>query len=344
MSSDLHYDLPTELIAEKPVENRETSRLMVLNRKTKEISHHRFFEVEKFLQEGDCLVLNNTRVLKARLFGQTDSGRKVEVLLVEKQQDGAWLAMLKRSRKFKNGSRVMFGNYIAKIGKRKEEYRHIVFESELTYEGVESIGYTPIPPYIVKKREEMQMSEQLKEDDEWYQTVFARYYGSVAAPTASLHFTHELLNRLENKGVQHAEVTLHVGPGTFKPIEGNVEDYQIHREWVEVNEQAIQKLKETRARGGKIVAVGTTVVRTLESMAALSSEWHAYKGYTQLFIKPGFDFKVVDRMITNFHMPHSTLLLLVRAFGGEDLLLQAYETAIREKYRFYSYGDGMLIL
>ncbi len=343
MSQNLHYELPVELIAEKPLAKRDHSRLMVVDRESGDINHQSFSDILELIQKGDCLVLNNTKVLKARLFGQSDSEKEVELLLVEKEKDGNWLAMVKRSRKIKEGTRVRFGSYVASIGERSEDYRRVRFEPELTYEGTTKIGLTPIPPYIVKKREKMQIPEQLEEDDEWYQTVFARYYGSVAAPTASLHFTKELLDKLDTKGVKRIEVTLHVGPGTFKPIEEDIETYQIHREWIEVNEEAVRSLKEVRQNGGRIVAVGTTVARTLETMASVAEDWASYRGYTRLFIKPGFHFQVVDRLITNFHMPHSSLLLLVRAFGGEDLLKKAYKTAIREQYRFYSYGDAMLI-
>lgn len=350
--SDLDYSLPIELLAEKPADKRGDSRLLTINRKTHTMTDLHFSDIADWFAPGDCLTLNDTRVLKARILAKRKSGGATELLLIERTDKTQWKAMMKNSRKIKTGETLTVvdpnGAPVLNISAGEvceNDLRMIRFEREVGYDEIDRFGITPIPPYIVKKRKELDLPPFWKEDDDWYQSVFAQKYGSVAAPTASLHFTREMLEKLETKGVRTAYVTLHVGPGTFLPIEGSIESFRIHREWIDVPDDTLHIIEETRDNNGRVVAVGTTVCRSLETAAMHSSETKltAYSGYTELFIKPPFKFRSVDALITNFHMPKSTLLLLVYAFGGTELLKDAYRHAIEEKYRFYSYGDAMLI-
>ncbi len=349
------YPLPEELVAKYPVEPRDHARLMVLNRKTQTIVHDRFYNLPKYLKEGDLLVLNDTKVIPARLLGKKATGGKVEVLLNRKlPKDNRWLALV-GGKKIKSGLEVFIGDGSL----RATVIRQVegpLFEVELSAEGgsvmekIYKFGKIPIPPYLERDEEPI--------DREHYQTVFAKKEGSVAAPTASLHFTEELFEKLRQKGVGLAFLTLHVGLGTFKPIKvENVLDHKVDPEYVEVPKETVELIKETKKSGGRIVAVGTTVVRTLETVASLAAEkrnienpkevWkhiEPFKGFTDLYIHPLYKFKLVDAMITNFHLPKSSLLVLVATFAGREFIMKAYREAVEKKYRFYSYGDGMLIL
>jgi S-adenosylmethionine:tRNA ribosyltransferase-isomerase len=344
---DLDYSLPEHLIADKPPQKRGTSRLMSIDRKTQSISHCVFTDLPRFFTKGEAVIFNNTRVLNARLLCKTPSGRESEILLVEKIDDYRWKAMVKFSRKFKNGSTVNLGEYNVRILERIDEDMRIVeFDKPIGFEDINRIGVTPIPPYIVKRRIDQNNPAYLKEDSEWYQPVFAKHYGSVASPTASLHFTDEIINSLKRSGVNTGYVTLHIGPGTFKPIDRPLNKFKIHSEWIEVPPETVDLIKQTKSEGKKITAVGTTVIRAVESLTALKPSFEEitpFSGTTSLFIKPGHKFKIIDRIITNFHLPNSTLLLLVYAFAGQDLIKTAYIEAIEKNYRFYSYGDAMII-
>ncbi len=339
---DIDYPLPEELIAVQPTGRREESRLMYHNRDQGLRLHKKFSDIVDLIQPHDLLVFNNSRVLQARLLGSRQ-GREAEMLLVERVDARHWKAMVKHSRKFKVGDLfVMPECSITILEKLEDGMRLICFDREVSFDEINQWGHTPVPPYIVKKRSDMGMEKELDLDEERYQSIMARYHGSVAAPTASLHFSQELLESLQARGVGHTEVTLHIGPGTFKPIEGDLDQFHIHREWVEVSAEAVQDIEDCKNRGGRVVAIGTTVVRSLET-AALRGRLEPFQGYTELFISPPFPFKVTDVLITNFHMPRSTLLLLVYAFGGRDFIRQSYDIAIQEKYRFFSYGDAMFI-
>jgi S-adenosylmethionine:tRNA ribosyltransferase-isomerase len=344
--NDTDYYLPQELIAEKPVATRGTSRLMAISRNNSTIQNDIFTSLPSYFSKGDTIIFNNTRVLKARLLCKTPSGRDSEILLIKRIDECHWKAMVKFSRKFKIGTKIKFQDFIATIGERIDEMRIIEFDKAISYDDINRIGITPIPPYIAKKREDMHSEVYRDEDDIWYQTVFAKYYGSVAAPTASLHFTEDIINNLKKLGVNIGYITLHIGPGTFKPIDTSIEDFKIHYEWIDVPNKTIELIKRTKNDGKKIIGVGTTVTRALETAAKdiqNINDLQAYTGDTNLFIKPGFDFKIIDILITNFHLPKSTLLLLVYAFGGIEFLQEAYRKAIEDKYRFYSYGDVMII-
>lgn len=345
--SDIEYQLPENLIAKRPASRRESSRLLALDRQTGGVSDRLFSDIPAYFRDGDFLVLNDTRVFRARLFGEGPGGRGFEILLVEKTEDQGWKAMVKNSRKFHDGDRFVLGGEGGFIGARVEDgLRMVFFDRDLSFEDIDRIGRTPLPPYIVSSREGAGESPYVPEDAEWYQSVFARESGSVAAPTASLHFTPELLATLEGMGVRKAFVTLHVGPGTFKPVEDSIESFNIHRERVTVPAETVLAVKEAKEEGRRIVAVGTTVVRSLETMAALSPDFHdwaAFDGWTRLFIRDDYPFRAVDALVTNFHMPRSTLLLLVQSFGGREAVKRAYAHAIEEKYRFLSYGDAMLL-
>lgn len=344
--NDIDYPLPQDLIAEKPAQTRGTSRLMAISRNNFTIHDDIFTSLPKYFSNGDTIIFNNTRVLKARLLCKTPSGRNSEILLVNQIDERHWKAMVKFSRKFKTGAKVEFPNTTATIGERVDDLRIIEFDKPITHDDINKIGVVPIPPYIVKKREEMHSEIYRAEDELWYQTVFAKYIGSVAAPTASLHFSEEIIACLKKIGVNIGYITLHIGPGTFKPIDTTIDDFEIHHEWVDVPNKTIELIKSTKKNGKKVCAVGTTVTRALETAAKdikTINELQSYKGDTNLFIKPGFNFKIVDTLITNFHLPKSTLLMLVYAFGGVELLQEAYRKAIEAKYRFYSYGDVMII-
>jgi S-adenosylmethionine:tRNA ribosyltransferase-isomerase len=345
---DINYVLPEELISAEPSQKRDECRLLMVSREQKSFEDRIFHDIIDAIHPGDCLVMNDTKVFKARLFGLTLQQKKVELLLVEKEDDHLWKALLKNSKKFPEGTSVRFNDLEAEIQGKDGEMRYIRFTEALTYEKINRIGFVPLPPYIIKKRKKLQSKEYNPDDDAYYQSILAKYYGSVAAPTASLHFTQDLLRKLQDKNITLATITLHVGPGTFKPIDtDSIDSFQIHQEWLEVSEKTIRDLIETRKNKGRIIAVGTTVVRALESMArgkAGADDWAPYSGMTRLFIKGEYHFNVVDAMITNFHMPKSTLLLLVYSFGGMELIKKAYRHALDHKYRFLSYGDAMMIV
>lgn len=339
--SEFDYHLPKELIAKFPVEPRDSAKLLVLNRRTGEIEHRIFRDIVDYLNPGDLLVINDTKVIPARLFGRLETGGRVEVLLVRQVEPDLWEVMARPARKLKEGKRVIFdGELSATVkgysgeGKRLLEFQ---LKGEKSFmEKLSEIGHVPLPPYIER--------EERPEDRVKYQTVFARKEGAVAAPTAGLHFTEELLQKLKDKGIIIKPVTLHVGPGTFKPVKvENVEDHKMDYETYSVPEETAVAIEEVRKRGSRVVAVGTTVVRTLESAARDRGTVEPGEGRTNLFIYPGYSFKVVDALITNFHLPRSTLLMLVSAFAGKERVLNAYREAVKKGYRFYSYGDAMFI-
>lgn len=339
-TSDFFYDLPEELIAQDPLEDRTASRLLVLNRETGAVEHKIFSDVIDYLNEGDCLVINNTRVIPARLIGEKEgTGGKVEVLLLKRRANDVWETLVKPGKKLKPGARVIFGD-----GRLKAEILEIAEEGNrlvrFYYEGIfeeilDSLGEMPLPPYITHKLE----------DKEMYQTVYAKYDGSAAAPTAGLHFTKELLSKIEEKGIKIASITLHVGLGTFRPVKvDDVNNHHMHTEWYEVNAEAADIINETKRNGGRVICVGTTSCRTIESVADENGYMKAKTGETDIFIYPGYKFKVMDGLITNFHLPESTLVMLVSAFAGKENVLAAYETAVKERYRFFSFGDAMILI
>ncbi|MGQ9609749.1 MAG: tRNA preQ1(34) S-adenosylmethionine ribosyltransferase-isomerase QueA [bacterium] len=336
------YNLPEELIAQYPLAKRDESRLMVLNRQTKSIQHSKFLELHSFLESGDLLVLNNTKVIPARLIGKKEkSGGKVEILLISHKGEGLWEALVKHSSRMSIGTRVIFGNgeYTAKIMDRTESQgRLIQFENEEEMkELINKYGKPPLPPYIKREADD--------EDKKNYQTIYAKNNGAVAAPTAGLHFTEYVFDSLKSKGIEAVELTLHVGLGTFQPVKvENIEEHEIHSEYFTISQDTAQRINQTKANGGKIVAVGTTSVRALESSSDDRGNIHSFSGFTNIFIYPGYKFRVVDKLITNFHLPRSTLIMLVSAFAGRDFIMSAYNEAIKERYRFYSYGDAMLII
>ena len=338
-TKDFYYDLPEELIAQKPLENRTESRLMVLGKETGEITHKHFYDVIDYLNEGDCLVMNNTRVIPARLYGQKEgTGGKIEFLLLKRIDINTWEVILKPGRKAKVGSRFEFGGGLlkAEILEVIEDGNRIVrFEYEGIWEELlDKLGEMPLPPYIHEKLT----------DRERYQTVYSKIEGSAAAPTAGLHFTNELMEKIRKKGIKIAFVTLHVGLGTFRPVSvENVENHKMHSEYYEVSAETAKIVNETRKNGGRIIAVGTTSVRTLESVADENGEIRECGGNTEIFIYPGYKFKAVDALITNFHLPESTLLMLISAFSDKEKIFNAYDEAIKEKYRFFSFGDAMFI-
>lgn len=339
-TSDFFYDLPEELIAQDPLEDRTASRLLVLNRETGAVEHKIFSDVIDYLNEGDCLVINNTRVIPARLIGEKEgTGGKVEVLLLKRRANDVWETLVKPGKKLRPGARVTFGD-----GRLKAEILEIAEEGNrlvrFYYEGIfeeilDSLGEMPLPPYITHKLE----------DKEMYQTVYAKYDGSAAAPTAGLHFTKELLSKIEEKGIKIASITLHVGLGTFRPVKvDDVNNHHMHTEWYEVNAEAADIINETKRNGGRVICVGTTSCRTIESVADENGYMKAKTGETDIFIYPGYKFKVMDGLITNFHLPESTLVMLVSAFAGKENVLAAYETAVKERYRFFSFGDAMIFI
>ncbi|MBQ7960050.1 MAG: tRNA preQ1(34) S-adenosylmethionine ribosyltransferase-isomerase QueA [Clostridia bacterium] len=336
---DFYYDLPQEMIAQTPLSDRTASKLMVLNRKTHEISHKHFYDICDYLNPGDCLVMNNTRVIPARLYGvKENSGGKIEFLLLKRLSIDTWEVILRPGKKAKVGSRFIFGDGLlcAEIIEVRDDGNRIVkFEFKGVWEELlDKLGEMPLPPYIKEKLE----------DKNRYQTVYSKIEGSAAAPTAGLHFTDELLEKIRQKGVKTAFVTLHVGLGTFRPVSvDNIEDHHMHSEYYEVSKETADIINETRKTGGRIVAVGTTSVRTLESVAAADGTIPVQSGDTQIFIYPGYKFKAVDALITNFHLPESTLLMLISALYDREHIMKAYEVAIAENYRFFSFGDAMLI-
>ncbi len=337
---DFYYDLPQELIAQDPLEDRSSSRLLVLDKKTGETQHHTFREVINYLNPGDCLVINDTKVIPARLIGaKEETGAKIEVLLLKRGQDDVWETLVKPGRKAKPGTRISFGDGLLKgevIDVVDEGNRLIRFEYDGIFEEIlDRLGQMPLPPYI---------THQLKDKDR-YNTVYAAHEGSAAAPTAGLHFTPELLEEISRKGVDIARVTLHVGLGTFRPVKvDEVENHHMHSEFYMISEEAAEKINAAKARGGRVICVGTTSCRTIESAADEDGHLKACSGWTEIFIYPGYTFKVLDGLITNFHLPESTLIMLVSALAGREHVLAAYEEAVRERYRFFSFGDAMLII
>ena len=339
-TSDFYYDLPQELIAQDPLEERSSSRLLVLDRKTGEREHRVFREIVDFLHPGDCLVVNNTKVIPARLMGVKEgTGAGIEVLLLKRCEDNVWETLVKPGKKARPGVRISFGE-----GLLTGEVLEVVEEGNrrirFTYEGIfeeilDRLGQMPLPPYI---------THQLK-DKNRYQTVYARHEGSAAAPTAGLHFTPELLEAIKEKGVKLAHVTLHVGLGTFRPVKvEDVAQHHMHSEFYMIEEEQARLINETKGAGGRVICVGTTSCRTLESAADEKGVLHAGSGWTDIFIYPGYGFKLMDALITNFHLPESTLLMLVSAFSGKEQVMAAYEEAVKERYRFFSFGDAMLVI
>lgn len=334
------FNLPQELIAQKPLKNRTASRLMMLDKKTGAIAHESFSALPNYFQAGDCLVLNDTKVLPARLFGmKQDTGAKIEVLLLKQVNEDTWETLVKPAKRIKPGTTIIFGDGKLTATCMEEQAdggRLLSFSYEgIFYEVLEELGEMPLPPYI---------KAQL-EDRDRYQTVFAKERGSAAAPTAGLHFSDELLETLRKKGVKIVFITLHVGLGTFRPVSAEqVEEHEMHAEYYELTEEAAQALNAVRENGGRIVTVGTTSTRTLETVASEhESKFIAQSGWTSIFIYPGYEFKAIDGMITNFHLPMSTLLMLISAFAGRENVLRAYQVAVQEKYRFFSFGDAMFI-
>ena len=337
--SDFSFDLPEELIAQTPLQRRDGSRLMHLDPRTGAIEHRHFYELPEYLREGDCLVVNDTRVLPARLLGTRKSGGSVELLLLRDLGDGRWECLSRPGRKTKPGTELSFGNgeLTATVEAVADGGNRIV---QFHYEGIflevlERLGKMPLPPYI---KEELQ-------DAERYQTVYSRELGSAAAPTAGLHFTPELLDRIRAMGVSVCSITLHVGLGTFRPVkEEEIEDHAMHSEYCIIPQETADVINRTKKRGGRVIAVGTTSCRTLESFAGEDGRLEAASGWTDIFIYPGYRFKCIDALVTNFHLPESTLIMLVSALAGREHVLHAYEVAVRERYRFFSFGDAMLIL
>ncbi len=340
---EFDYHLPQELIAQYPAEPRDSSRLLVIHRASGELEHRHFSDLPEYLRAGDCLALNDTKVVPARLLGvKLPTGARTEVMLVRPVAEGRWEALIKRNDRVKQGAIIEFGGGLLRARVLSETLTHHLRLVQLEHEGplaeaLEAVGHIPLPPYI--KRE-----EDDPRDRERYQTVFARQPGAVAAPTASLHFTPELLESLRRQGIGEAHTTLHVSLGTFQPVQvDEVEQHQVHPEWYTVSPEAAEKLNAARAAGGRLIGVGTTVARTLETVSS-SGRIEPGSGDTTLFCYPGFDFKVLDALVTNFHLPRSSLLMLVAAFAGLDLMRHAYAVAVEEGYRFYSYGDAMLII
>ncbi len=338
-TSDFNYDLPQELIAQLPIKDRSSSRLMLVDKKTGEIEHKIFKDIIDYLEEGDCLVLNNTRVLPARLIGsKVGTGGKMEFLLLKRNEDDSWETLVKPGKKAKIGSKFTFGEgkLIAQvIGMAQDGARIVKFEYEGIFEEVlDELGNMPLPPYITEKLE----------DRERYQTVYSKHNGSAAAPTAGLHFTEELLEKIREKGVEEAFVTLHVGLGTFRPVKvDDVLEHKMHSEYYMVSQDAADKINRAKQNGKKVICVGTTSCRTIESAADENGRLEAKSGWTNIFIYPGYEFKVMDNLITNFHLPESTLIMLVSALSTKDNILKAYEEAVKEKYRFFSFGDAMFL-
>ncbi len=337
---DFNYDLPEELIAQTPLENRTASRLMVLDKKTGEILHKQFKDIKEFLKPGDCLVLNDTKVLPARLFGtKQDTGAHVEILLLKNEEGDRWETLVKPAKRVKVGTVIDIGEGKMKaICRDTLDYGGRILEFSydgIFYEILEQLGEMPLPPYIKERLE----------DTDRYQTVFAKERGSAAAPTAGLHFTEELLQEIQDMGVRLAFITLHVGLGTFRPVSvENLEDHEMHSEFYQMTEGTAALLNKVKQEGGRIIAVGTTSTRTLETIAKKhDGVFVGESGWTDIFIYPGYQFKAIDGLITNFHLPKSTLIMLVSAFAGREKILNAYKTAVKERYRFFSFGDAMFI-
>ena len=339
-TSDFYYDLPQELIAQTPIAQRDHSRLMVMDRKSGELSHRHFYDITDYLKKGDCLVINDTRVLPARLYGiKEGGGAHVEVLLLNNRSGDDWECIVYPGRRLKEGAEITFGEGKLKgriISVLPDGNRIIRFEYEgIFLELLEEIGTMPLPPYITERLE----------DGERYQTVYSKINGSAAAPTAGLHFTNELLDKIKDMGVDIVHITLHVGLGTFRPVkEENITDHVMHTENYFVTEDAARRINKAKSSGGRVIAVGTTSCRTLETVGDEQGIVHSGSGSTGIFIYPGYRFKVLDGLITNFHLPESTLIMLVSVFSDREKLLNAYKTAVNEKYRFFSFGDAMLLI
>ena len=337
-TSDFYYYLPEELIAQTPLERRDSSRLMHLDKATGAVEHRHFFDLPEYLRAGDCLVLNDSRVLPARLIGRRESGGAVEVLLLRDRGEGIWECLTRPGRKTQPGAKLSFGEgeLTATVVDAIEDGNKLI---QFHYEGIflevlERLGKMPLPPYIKKELE----------DQERYQTVYSREVGSAAAPTAGLHFTPELLEQIEDKGVKVCYLTLHVGLGTFRPVKAkNIEDHEMHAEYCIVPEETARIVTETKKAGGRVVCVGTTSCRTIESFANGDGTLDSKSGWTDIFIYPGYRFKCMDALVTNFHLPESTLIMLISAFAGRERVLSAYAEAVKEKYRFFSFGDAMFI-
>ena len=337
---EFNYELPEELIAQEPIQKRDESRLMVLNRKDETIKHEKFKNIIKYLEPGDCLVRNNTKVIPARLYGKKETGANVEFVLLKQLENDIWETIVKPGNKLKPGSKVIFGDGILEAeildiledGTRKVKFRYKGIFNEI----LDKIGIMPLPPYIHKKLEEKNR----------YQTVYAKYDGSAAAPTAGLHFTDELLNDIKAKGIEIADVTLHVGIGTFRPVkEENIEDHKMHKEHFYIKQEDVEKINLAKQNGKRVIAVGTTSCRVLETIADPDTGFvKQCEADTGIYIYPGYKFKCIDGLITNFHLPKSTLLMLVSAFANREFILKAYEEAVKEKYRFFSFGDAMFIV
>lgn len=336
---DFYYELPEELIAQDPLEDRSSSRLLVLDKESGAVSHHVFKDVIDYLNEGDCLVINDTKVLPARLIGaKVGTDAKIEVLLLKRKENNIWETLVKPGKKAKIGTKISFGDglLMGEVVDIVEEGNRLI---QFTYEGIfeeilDQLGQMPLPPYITHHLE----------DKNRYQTVYAEHTGSAAAPTAGLHFTPELLEKIEKKGVNIARVTLHVGLGTFRPVKvDEITDHHMHSEFFQIEEEAATKINRAKDTGKKVICVGTTSCRTVESAADETGHLKACSGWTEIFIYPGYQFKVLDSLITNFHLPESTLVMLVSALAGREHVLAAYEEAVKERYRFFSFGDAMLI-
>lgn len=336
---DFYYELPEELIAQDPLEDRSSSRLLVLDKESGAVSHHVFKDVIDYLNEGDCLVINDTKVLPARLIGaKVGTDAKIEVLLLKRKENNIWETLVKPGKKAKIGTKISFGDglLMGEVVDIVEEGNRLI---QFTYEGIfeeilDRLGQMPLPPYITHHLE----------DKNRYQTVYAEHTGSAAAPTAGLHFTPELLEKIEKKGVDIARVTLHVGLGTFRPVKvDEITDHHMHSEFFQIEEEAAEKINRAKDAGKKVICVGTTSCRTVESAADEIGHLKACSGWTEIFIYPGYQFKVLDSLITNFHLPESTLVMLVSALAGREHVLAAYEEAVKERYRFFSFGDAMLI-
>ena len=337
-TSDFYYELPKELIAQTPAQPRDSSRLMVIDRKRKTVEHRHFYDITEYLKEGDCLIVNDSRVLPARIYGTKKTGARVEFLLLSQSYGNVWECLSKPGKKAREGDEFSFGDVMkCRVKEVLENGNRLVeFECEENfYSALDKVGQMPLPPYITKKLE----------DKERYQTVYSRELGSAAAPTAGLHFTPELMRKIENKGVKIGYVTLHVGLGTFRPVKvDDVTEHKMHSEHYEMPEKTARLINQTKENGGRIIAVGTTSCRTLETVAKEhNGKAEACEGFTDIFIYPGYEFKLLDGLITNFHLPESTLIMLVSAFAGYDTIMNSYKNAVEEKYRFFSFGDAMAI-
>ena len=338
-TSDFFFELPKELIAQDPLEDRSASRLMVIHRKTGAIEHKHFTDIIDYLEPGDCLVRNNTKVISARLYGtREDTGAVIELLLLKRRQGDVWETLVKPGKKARTGAKILFGEGLLRgeiVEVLEDGNRLIQFSYEGIFEEIlDQLGQMPLPPYITHKLQ----------DKNRYQTIYAKYDGSAAAPTAGLHFTEELFEKLEKKGVIVANVTLHVGLGTFRPVKvDDVTKHHMHSEHYFIEPEEAKKIQQAKEKGGRIICVGTTSCRTLESAADENGNIKACEGDTEIFIYPGYSFKIMDELITNFHLPESTLLMLVSALAGKGFIMEAYEEAVKERYRFFSFGDAMFI-